>query len=197
MPYERFTDKARKVMTLANQEAQRLERTHVDTEHLLLGLVKLGDGIAVNALRNLGIDLRRVRHEVVRLTQSPNSCTTGRLPRTPSAKKVLDYAMEEARNLDHKYVGTEHLLLGLLRECEGIAAQVLTNLGLKLEEIRREVLDILGSEDVEYRFVHTVTPSKHDEENLTTRVKEAVRVIKEGLQILEDAVRAADNETGQ
>ena len=145
MPYERFSDRARKVMQLANQEAQRFNHEYVGPEHLLLGLIKEGTGIAANVLKNLDIDLRKVRHEVEKLVRSgPDTVTMGRLPQTPRSKKVLEYAMEEARNLSHNYVGTEHILLGLLREQEGVAAQVLMNLGLQLEEVRREVLSLLG-----------------------------------------------------
>ncbi len=143
--YERFTDRARKVMQLANQEAQRFNHEYIGTEHILLGLVKEGSGVAANVLKNLDVDLRKIRLEVEKLVQSgPEMVTMGKLPQTPRAKKVIEYSMEEARNLNHNYVGTEHILLGLLREQEGVAAQVLMNLGLKLEEVRDEVLNLLG-----------------------------------------------------
>ena len=143
--YERFTDRARKVMQLANQEAQRFNHEYIGTEHILLGLVKEGSGVAANVLKNLEVDLRKIRLEVEKLVQSgPEMVTMGKLPQTPRAKKVIEYSMEEARNLNHNYVGTEHILLGLLREQEGVAAQVLMNLGLKLEEVREEVLNLLG-----------------------------------------------------
>ena len=143
--YERFTDRARKVMQLANQEAQRFNHEYIGTEHILLGLVKEGSGVAANVLKNLEVDLRKIRLEVEKLVQSgPEMVTVGKLPQTPRAKKVIEYSMEEARNLNHSYVGTEHILLGLLREQEGVAAQVLMNLGLKLEEVREEVLNLLG-----------------------------------------------------
>ena len=143
--YERFTDRARKVMQLANQEAQRFNHEYIGTEHVLLGLIKEGSGVAANVLKNLDVDLRKIRLEVEKLVQSgPDMVTMGRLPQTPRAKKVIEYSMEEARNLNHNYVGTEHILLGLLREQEGVAAQVLMNLGLKLEEVREEVLNLLG-----------------------------------------------------
>ena len=143
--YERFTDRARKVMQLANQEAQRFNHEYIGTEHILLGLVKEGSGVAANVLKNLDVDLRKIRLEVEKLVQSgPEMVTMGKLPQTPRAKKVIEYSMEEARNLNHNYVGTEHILLGLLREQEGVAAQVLMNLGLKLEEVREEVLNLLG-----------------------------------------------------
>ncbi|MFN9881348.1 MAG: ATP-dependent Clp protease ATP-binding subunit, partial [Planctomycetota bacterium] len=144
--YERFTDRARKVMQLANQEAQRFNHEYIGTEHMLLGLVKEGTGVAANVLKNLDVDLRKIRLEVEKLVQSgPEMITMGKLPQTPRAKKVIEYSMEEARNLNHNFVGTEHLLLGLLREHEGVAAQVLMNLGLKLEDVREEVLNLLGN----------------------------------------------------
>jgi len=143
--YERFTDRARKVMQLANQEAQRFNHEYIGTEHILLGLVKEGSGVAANVLKNLEVDLRKIRLEVEKLVQSgPEMVTVGKLPQTPRAKKVIEYSMEEARNLNHSYVGTEHILLGLLREQEGVAAQVLMNLGLKLDDVREEVLNLLG-----------------------------------------------------
>ncbi len=144
--FERFTDRARKVMALANQEAQRFNHEYIGTEHILLGLVKEGSGVGANVLKNLDVDLRKVRLEVEKLVKSgPDMVTMGKLPQTPRAKKVIEYAIEEARNLNHNYVGTEHLLLGLLREHDGVAAQVLMNLGLRLEEVREEVLNLLGA----------------------------------------------------
>ncbi|OQZ05773.1 MAG: NDP-hexose 4-ketoreductase, partial [Planctomycetes bacterium UTPLA1] len=144
--FERFTDRARKVMALANQEAQRFNHEYIGTEHILLGLVKEGSGVGANVLKNLEIDLRKVRMEVERLVKSgPDMVTMGKLPQTPRAKKVIEFAIEEARNLNHNYVGTEHLLLGLLREQDGVAAQVLMNIGIKLEEVREEVLNLLGA----------------------------------------------------
>jgi len=144
--FERFTDRARKVMALANQEAQRFNHEYIGTEHILLGLVKEGSGVGANVLKNLDVDLRKVRLEVEKLVKSgPETVTMGKLPQTPRAKKVIEYAIEEARNLNHNYVGTEHLLLGLLREQDGVAAQVLMNLNLKLEDVREEVLNLLGA----------------------------------------------------
>ena len=144
--FERFTDRARKVMGLANQEAQRFNHEYIGTEHILLGLVKEGSGVAANVLRNLDIDLKKIRIEVEKIVQSgPNTATVGKLPYTPRAKKVVELAFEEARSLGHNYVGTEHLLLGLLKEQDGVAARVLMNLGLKLEEVREEVLNLLGA----------------------------------------------------
>lgn len=133
-------------MALANQEAQRFNHEYIGTEHVLLGLVKEGSGVGANVLKNLEVDLRKVRLEVERLVRAgPEMVTMGKLPQTPRAKKVIEYAIEEARNLNHNYVGTEHILLGLLREHDGVAAQVLMNLSLKLEEVREEVLNLLGA----------------------------------------------------
>jgi ATP-dependent Clp protease ATP-binding subunit ClpC len=132
-------------MQLANQEAQRFNHEYIGTEHILLGLVKEGSGVAANVLKNLDVDLRKIRIEVEKIVQTgPDMVTMGKLPQTPRAKKVIEYAMDEARNLNHNYVGTEHLLLGLLREQEGVAAQVLMNLGMKLDDVRDEVLNLLG-----------------------------------------------------
>src|SRR5512137_764074 len=144
--FERFTDRARKVMALANQEAQRFNHEYIGTEHILLGLVKEGSGVGANVLKNLDVDIKKLRLEVEKLVKSgPDMVSMGKLPQTPRAKKVIEFAIEEARSLNHNYVGTEHILLGLLRESEGIAAQVLMNLGLKLEDVRQEVLNLLGA----------------------------------------------------
>ena len=135
-------------MALANQEAQRFNHEYIGTEHILLGLVKEGSGVGANVLKNLEVDLRKVRLEAEKLVKSgPETVTMGKLPQTPRAKKVIEYAIEEARNLNHNYVGTEHLLLGLLREQDGVAAQVLMNLNLRLEDVREEVLNLLGASE--------------------------------------------------
>jgi len=144
--FERFTDRARKVMALANQEAQRFNHEYIGTEHVLLGLVKEGSGVGATVLKNLDVDIKKLRLAVEKVVKSgPDMVTMGKLPQTPRAKKVIEYAIEEARALNHNYVGTEHLLLGLLRETEGVAAQVLMDLGLKLEDVRQEVLNLLGA----------------------------------------------------
>lgn len=143
--YERFTSRARKVMELATEEAKRFNHEYVGTEHVLLGLVKEGSGVAAHVLKNFDIDLDKIRLEVEKIICSgPEKVTMDRLPLTPRTKKVIEYAIEECKKFDHNYVGTEHLLLGLLREIEGVAAQVLMNLGLQLPDVRAEVLQILG-----------------------------------------------------
>jgi ATP-dependent Clp protease ATP-binding subunit ClpA len=144
--YECFTERARKVMQLAKQEARGFDHEYISTEHILLGLVKEGSGVAANVLKNLDIDLRKIRLEVEKIVQAgpDDMVITEKRHPTPHAKKVIEHSIEEARNLNHNYVGTEHLLLGLLREQEGVAAQVLMNLGLRLEDVREEVLNLLG-----------------------------------------------------
>ncbi|MEZ5978961.1 MAG: ATP-dependent Clp protease ATP-binding subunit [Planctomycetota bacterium] len=148
--FDRFTDRAKKVMNLARQEAQRFNHEYLGTEHILLGLVQEGSGVAANVLRQMSIDLSKIRSEVEKLVKTgPSMVTMGQLPFTPRAKKVLELSMEEASNLGHNYIGTEHLLLGLIKENEGIAAKVLTNLGVKLEDVREEVLEFLGADSSE------------------------------------------------
>ncbi len=148
--FDRFTDRAKKVMNLARQEAQRFNHEYLGTEHILLGLVQEGSGVAANVLKNMSIDLAKIRAEVEKIVKTgPSMVTMGQLPFTPRAKKVLELSMEEASNLGHNYIGTEHLLLGLIKENEGIAAQVLMNLGVKLEDVRDEVLEVLGADSQE------------------------------------------------
>jgi ATP-dependent Clp protease ATP-binding subunit ClpA len=151
--YERFTDRARKVMQLANQEAQRFNHEYIGTEHILLGLVKEGSGVAANVLNDLDLRVRTVRLEIEKIVQAGpgNEIRSSffALPQTPRTKRVLEFAVEESRNLGHDYIGTEHLLFGLLREPEGTGAQVLINLGLKLDDIRAAVRDRLGHPEPE------------------------------------------------
>lgn len=144
--FERFSERARKVMSLANQSAQSWNHEYIGTEHILLGLIKEGTGVGSSALNNLGVDTDAIQHEVEKLVK-PGSRTAiiGKLPQTPLAKQAIEYAIEEARKLNHNYVGTEHLLLGLLRVKEGVADQVLINLGLELETVREAVLNLLGN----------------------------------------------------
>jgi ATP-dependent Clp protease ATP-binding subunit ClpC len=146
--FDRFTDRAKKVMSFARQEAMKFNHEYIGTEHILLGLVQEGSGVAANVLKNMNIDLEKIRHEVEKIVKTgPSMVTMGQLPFTPRAKKVLELSMEEASQLSHNYIGTEHLLLGLIRENEGIAAQVMMNLGVKLEEVREEVLEFLGASE--------------------------------------------------
>lgn len=139
--FDKFTNRAKQVIKLAKKEAQRLNHNYLGTEHVLLGLLKLGQGVAVNVLRNLNIDFETVRNEVEKLVgYGPEIQVFGDPALTGKVKKVFEYANEEAANLNHNYVGTEHLLLGLLRQTDGVAAQVLENLNVNLKEVRKEVL---------------------------------------------------------
>ncbi len=141
----RFTERAQRVILSAQEEAKRLNHDYVGTEHILLGLIALGEGVAAQVLANLGVDLRRVRSEIEKIVGTgDNVMLLGEIPFTPRAKKVLEYSVEEAQHMGHSYVGTEHLLLGLIREEEGVAARVLENLSLRLEAVREEVLNLLG-----------------------------------------------------
>ncbi len=142
---ERFTDRARKVMVMANQEALLLNHEYIGTEHILLGLIKEGTGVGANALKNLNVDLLTVRRKVERMIKArPDQAVGDELPQTPRAKRVVECAIEESRNFGHDYVGTEHLLLGLIREQDGVGAAVLTQIGLQLQQVRNEVLKLLG-----------------------------------------------------
>jgi ATP-dependent Clp protease ATP-binding subunit ClpC len=142
--YERFTDRARKVLKLANQEAQRLNHEYIGTEHILLGLVKEGSGVAANVLKNLDIG-QQVRSEIEKIVSGGRETPfPAKRPLSPRAKKIVEYAANEARSLKNNYVGTQHLLLALFQENEGVAAQVLMNLGLTLERVRRETLNLIG-----------------------------------------------------
>src|ERR1700727_3071355 len=136
-----FTPRAQQVLALARKEADRFNHNYVGTEHLLLGLIKLGQGVAVNVLQKMGLDLETVRMEVEKHVGShPETKMVGNIPYTPRVKKVLALAGKEAKALNHSYVGTEHILLGLLREGDGVAARVLKTLEVDIERTRNEVL---------------------------------------------------------
>ncbi|UCD58035.1 MAG: ATP-dependent Clp protease ATP-binding subunit [Candidatus Hydrogenedentota bacterium] len=143
--FDRFTERVRKVIQLAREEAMRFNHDYIGTEHLLLGLVKEGEGIAAAALANLGVDLKTLRLEVEKLVeQGPSTVSVGEIPFNPQAKKVLEIAVEEARKFGHNYIGTEHLLLGLIKEGEGIAAHVLDNMKVDIQRVQREIVKLLG-----------------------------------------------------
>jgi ATP-dependent Clp protease ATP-binding subunit ClpC len=145
--FGRFTERAQQVLVLAQEEAKRLNHNFIGTEHLLLGLVREGSGIASRALQGMSVDLSRVRAEVERITPKGEKIIQQGISYTPRAKRVVELAIEESQNLGHNYVGTEHLMLGLIREGEGIAAQVLANMGIDLKRARKEVIHLLGGEE--------------------------------------------------
>jgi ATP-dependent Clp protease ATP-binding subunit ClpC len=142
--FEKFTERARKVLTLAQEEARRFNHNYIGTEHLLLGLVREGDGVAARVLMSMGVQLPKVRSAVEFIIGRGDSTVVGEIGLTPRAKKVIELAVDEARRLNHHYIGTEHLLLGLVREGEGIAAGVLESLGVSLEKVRQQVIQVVS-----------------------------------------------------
>lgn len=146
MMFGRFTERAQKVLALAQEEALRLGHNNIGTEHILLGIVREGEGIAAKALSALGLSTEKIQKEVEALIGRGQELTQT-IHYTPRAKKVIELSMDEARKLGHSYVGTEHILLGLIREGEGVAARVLNNLGVSLNKARQQVLHLLGSNE--------------------------------------------------
>src|SRR5712675_1080900 len=142
--FERFTDRARRVVVLAQEEARMLNHNYIGTEHILLGLIHEGEGVAAKALESLGISLDAVRQQVEEIIGQGQQAPSGHIPFTPRAKKVLELSLREALQLGHNYIGTEHILLGLIREGEGVAAQVLVKLGADLNRVRQQVIQLLS-----------------------------------------------------
>ena len=142
--FERFTDRARRVVVLAQEEARMLNHNYIGTEHILLGLIHEGEGVAAKALEALGISLEAVRSQVEEIIGQGQQAPSGHIPFTPRAKKVLELSLREALQLGHNYIGTEHILLGLIREGEGVAAQVLVKLGADLNRVRTQVISLLS-----------------------------------------------------
>ncbi len=148
--FQRFTDRARRIVVRAQEEARALDHNYVGTEHILLGLIQEGSGVAVKVLESLGISLDTARQRVEEAVSRGASTPSGHIPFTPQAKKVLELALVEARLLGHDYIGTEHILLGLIRQGYGVAGQVLTGLGADLNGAREQVVRLLD----EYRRAH-------------------------------------------
>jgi ATP-dependent Clp protease ATP-binding subunit ClpC len=142
--FDKFTERARKVLSLAQEEAQRFQHNYIGTEHLLLGLVREGEGVAAQVLLKLGVELQKVRNSVEFIIGRGDRIVLGQIGLTPRAKKVIELAIDEARQMNHHYIGTEHILLGLVREGEGIAAGVLESLGVRLEQVRKTTLAVLS-----------------------------------------------------
>ena len=142
--FERFTDRARRVVVLAQEEARMLNHNYIGTEHILLGLIHEGEGVAAKALESMNISLDAVREQVQEIIGQGQAAPTGHIPFTPRAKKVLELSLREALQLGHNYIGTEHILLGLIREGEGVAAQVLQKLGADLNRVRQTVIQLLS-----------------------------------------------------
>ena len=142
--FERFTDRARRVVVLAQEEARLLNHNYIGTEHILLGLIHEGEGVAARALESMGISLESVRSQVVEIIGQGAQAPSGHIPFTPRAKKVLELSLREALQLGHNYIGTEHILLGLIRVGVGVAAQVLQKLGAELHKVRQTVIQLLS-----------------------------------------------------
>ena len=153
--FERFTDRARRVVVLAQEEARMLSHNYIGTEHILLGLIHEGEGVAAKALESLGISLEAVRAQVEEIIGQGQQAPSGHIPFTPRAKKVLELSLREALQLGHNYIGTEHILLGLIREGEGVAAQVLVKLGADLNRVRQQVIQLLSG----YQGKETARPA--------------------------------------
>jgi ATP-dependent Clp protease ATP-binding subunit ClpA len=191
--FERFTDRARRVVVLAQEEARHLDHNYIGTEHLLLGLIHEGEGVAAMSLESLGISLQAVRAQVEEIVIGQDqSAPTGHIPFTPRAKKVLELSLREALQLGHNYIGTEHILLGLIREGQGVAAQVLVKLGADLSRVRQQVIQLLsgyaGGEVVaepagaRTRLVHMTVPAelREAEEQLAQVRREKMAAIDRG-----------------
>jgi ATP-dependent Clp protease ATP-binding subunit ClpC len=192
--FERFTDRARRVVVLAQEEARMLNHNYIGTEHILLGLIHEGEGVAAKALESLGISLEAVRQQVEEIIGQGQQAPSGHIPFTPRAKKVLELSLREALELGHNYIGTEHILLGLLREGEGVAAQILVRLGADRDRVREQVIQLLSgyTGNVEAgartRLVHMTVPTdiRENEEQLAQ-----VRQAKEAAIDADDFERAA------
>jgi len=164
--FDKFTERARRVLSLAQEEAQRFQHNYIGTEHLLLGLVREGEGVAAKVLNNLGVDLNKVRSTVEFIIGQGDRIVLGEIGLTPRAKKVIELAVDEARRLNHSYIGTEHLLLGLVREGEGIASGVLESLGVNLEKVRTQTIMMLSHSGVPWAEEGTEKPTPRPMEAL-------------------------------
>jgi len=158
--FDKFTERARRVLSLAQEEAQRFQHNYIGTEHLLLGLVREGEGVAAKVLLQLGVELNKIRGTAEFIIGRGDRIVLGQIGLTPRAKKVIELAVDEARRLNHHYIGTEHISLGLLREGEGIAAGVLESLGVRLEQARRETLAVLGVNSSEMQTTSPPSPEE-------------------------------------
>jgi ATP-dependent Clp protease ATP-binding subunit ClpC len=181
--FERFTDRARRVVVYAQEEARLLNHNYIGTEHILLGLIHEGEGVAARALESLGISLEAVRVQVEEIIGRGETSPSDHIPFTPRAKKVLELSLREAKKLNHDYIGTEHILLGLLREGEGVGPQVLVKLGADLAQVRGRVIGLLtGSVEAAPGDPETTIESLLAENR---RLREEVDRLREGLLRLE------------
>jgi hypothetical protein len=190
--FERFTDRARRVVVLAQEEARMLNHDYIGTEHILLGLIHEGEGVAAKALESLGISLETVRQQVEEIIGQGQQAPSGHIPFTPRAKKVLELSLREALQLGHNYIGTEHILLGLIREGDGVAAQVLVKLGADLNRVRQQVIQLLhGRHSEELETAHTELwpgPVGGSERRLLAALQARVSAIESRLPVIEQRV---------
>ena len=190
--FERFTDRARRVVVLAQEEARMLNHNYIGTEHILLGLIHEGEGVAAKALESLGISLEAVRQQVEEIIGQGQQAPSGHIPFTLRAKKVLELSLREALQLGHNYIGTEHILLGLIREGDGVAAQVLVKLGADLNRVRQQVIALLHGRQSEGR--ETVHPGLWagtvggSEPRLLSALQARVSAIESRLAVIEQRV---------
>jgi ATP-dependent Clp protease ATP-binding subunit ClpA len=189
--FERFTDRARRVVVLAQEEARMLNHNYIGTEHILLGLIHEGEGVAARALESLGISLEAVRQQVEEIIGQGQQPPSGHIRFTPRVKKVLELSRREAKGLGHNYIGTEHILLGLIREGEGVAAQVLVKLGADLSGVRRQVIEVLTGYQAEAgvaRLTRVSARAGREEGTLLPRLLDRVTALESRLSAVEDRV---------
>jgi len=189
--FERFTDRARRVVVLAQEEARMLNHNYIGTEHILLGLIHEGEGVAARALESLGISLEAVRQQVEEIIGQGQEPSGGHIPFTPRVKKVLELSLREAQQLGHNYIGTEHILLGLLLEGEGVAAQVLVNLGADLSLVRQQVIQLVAGYQAEAgagRLARASGRAGREERRLLSQLVDRVTALESRLSAVEHRV---------
>src|SRR6266702_2402415 len=190
--FDKFTERARKVLSLAQEEAQRFQHNYIGTEHLLLGLVREGEGVAAKVLSNLGVELYQVRNAIEFIIGRGDRIVLGEIGLTPRAKKVIELAVDEARRLNHHYIGTEHLLLGLVREGEGIAAGVLESLGVNIEKVRTQTILVLSQSGASQKIIEPQTELVP--QLMIELLKEAQNMLASVMQEKEQALKQKEYE---
>jgi ATP-dependent Clp protease ATP-binding subunit ClpA len=188
--FERFNDQARRVIDLAQEEARALNHNYIGTEHILLGLIHEGEGVAAEALESLGISLDAVRQQVEQIVGQGQQAPSGKIPVTPRAKKVLELSLREALALGHNYIGTEHILLGLIREGDGVAAQVLVKLGGDLNRVRQRVIQLLHGYQGKMALHAGESWARGKRPGLRTEIRERLELIGTQLSAIEQRVGA-------
>jgi ATP-dependent Clp protease ATP-binding subunit ClpC len=183
--FERFTDRARRVVAQAQEEARMLDHSYIGTEHILLGLISEGEGVGARALESLGLSLDAVRQQVEEIIGRGQQAPTGHIPFTPRAKKVLELSLREALQLGHNYIGTEHILLGLISEGDGVAAQVLVRLGADLNRVRQQVIELLAGHQAKEPVP---APSAAGELRLLPTVQARLEAVEQRLAAVEQRV---------